>query len=84
MTLAFQVLAKKSRIRETKHLSTDADSRTDTKKIMLVGQNLSKSKLFLRGDFTPFMRKKYSNLRPFLSIIFPQGFGKSKKFGHWA
>ena len=25
---------------------------------------------------------KYSNLRPLLSITFPQGFRKSKKFGH--
>ena len=33
---------KKSRIRETKHLSTDADSSTDTKKILLVGQNSPK------------------------------------------
>ena len=35
---------QKSRIRETKHLSTDADSSTDTKKILLVRQNLPKKK----------------------------------------
>ena len=27
--------------------------------------------------------QKLSNLRPLLSITFPQGFKKSKKFGHW-
>ena len=27
--------------------------------------------------------QKFSNLRPLLSITFPQGFRKSKKFGHW-
>ena len=27
--------------------------------------------------------KKFSNLRPLLSITFPKGFRKSKKFGHW-
>ena len=36
-----QVIAlTKSRIRETKHLSTDADRSTNTNKILLVGQNL--------------------------------------------
>ena len=44
-------------IQETKHLSTDADTSTDTKKILLVRQNSSKIKLFLRDDFTPFMSK---------------------------
>ena len=28
--------------------------------------------------------QKFSHLRPFLSITFPQGFQKSKKFGQWA
>ena len=37
---------KKSRIRETKHLSTDADSSTDTKNILLGRQNSPKKKLF--------------------------------------
>ena len=34
-----EINEKKSRIRETKHLSTNADSSTDTKKILLVRQN---------------------------------------------
>ena len=33
---------KKKRIRETKHLLIDAESSTDTKKILLIRQNLSK------------------------------------------
>ena len=37
---------KKSLIRETKNLSTDADSSTDTKKILLVRQNSPKINLF--------------------------------------
>ena len=49
---------KKSRVRETKNLLTDADSSTDTKKILLVRQNLSKIKnKKLRCDLTPFMSK---------------------------
>ena len=35
--------SQKSRIRETKHHSTYADSSTNTKKILLVGQNLPKN-----------------------------------------
>ena len=30
-----------------------------------------------------FYEQKFSNLRPLLTITFPQGFQKSKKFGHW-
>ena len=70
------------RIRETKHLSTDADSSADTKKIMLVTQNLSKIKLFFARQLYTLYEQKYSNLRPLLSISFPQGF-RFKKFGHW-
>ena len=47
---------KKSRIRKTKHLLTDADGSTNTKKILLEHQNWSKS-VFLHGNFTRFMRK---------------------------
>ena len=49
---------KLSRIWETKHLSTDADSSTNTKKIL---QNLLKTKeqQNLRGSFTPFISKSY-------------------------
>ena len=66
---------KKSGKRETKHLSTDADSSTDTEKIS--GKKMG-------GNFTPkrfFFFKIY--LRPFLSNTVSQGFRKSKKLGHW-
>ena len=33
--------------------------------------------------FYTIYEQKFSNLRPFLVITFPQGFQKSKKFGHW-
>jgi hypothetical protein len=68
---------------ETKHLSTDADSSTDTKKILLVRQNLPKNKLFCAAILHPFYEQKFYNLRPLLSITFPKGFRISKKFGHW-
>ena len=121
----------------------DANSSTDTKKILLIRQNSPKNTIFLHCNFTPFMRKslqiwdhlflllfpkdsenlkslviglwelgakrclngenkwkkififflpqqfytlygqKFSNLKPLLSITFPQGFRKSKKFAHW-
>ena len=79
LLLAF--IKKQFRIQETKHLSTDSDSSTNTKKIQLIRQNSPKT-IFLRGGFRPFMSKTL-NLRPLLSITFPQGFRKSKKFGHW-
>ena len=34
-------------------------------------------------QFYTLYEQKFSNLRTFLSITFPQGFRKSKKFGHW-
>ena len=66
---------KKSHIRETPNLSTDADSSTKTKKIQRVRQSLQQKKTLYEQMF--------SNLRPLLPITFPQGFPKSKKFGHW-
>ena len=47
----------KIRIQETKHLSTNADSSPNTKKSLLLRQNSLNDKLFLRGNFTPFMSK---------------------------
>ena len=38
-----QNIDEKSRIRDTKHLSTDADGSTNIKKILLVRQNLPKN-----------------------------------------
>ena len=34
-------------------------------------------------QFYTLYEQKVSNLRPLLSITFPQGFQKSQKFGHW-
>jgi hypothetical protein len=39
-------------------------------------------KTFLRGVFRQFSNKKYSYLRPLLSITFPQGLQISKNIGH--
>ena len=73
-------LEKKSCIRETKHLLTDANSSTETKKIQIVRQNLQKKKhFFLALQFYSLYKHKVSNLRPLLSITFQQGFRKSKK-----
>ena len=63
---------------------TDEDSKTDTKKILLVRQNLPKNKLFFARLFYTLLKEKFSNLRLLLSITFPQGFRKFKKFGQWA
>ena len=42
----------------------------------------NKQKKFAQRFFT-FYKQKFSNLRPLLSITFPQGLLKSKKFRHW-
>ena len=38
---------------------------------------------FFALQFYTLYEQQCSNLRPLLSITFPQGFWKSKKFGHW-
>ena len=38
---------------------------------------------FLSRWFYTLYEQKFSNLIPFLSITFPQGFQKSRNFGHW-
>ena len=58
-----------------KHLSTDADSSTDTKKILLVRQNSKKKKI---KKYTLY-KKKFSNLRPLLFITFLQELRKFQK-----
>ena len=60
---------KKSRIQETKHLSTVADSSTDTKKILLVRQNSPKL-TFLCGNFTPFISKSFQIWDHFFPLLF--------------
>ena len=77
-----QEYVEKSCIWETKNLSTDADSSTDTKKVLLGRQNSPKNKLFFARRFYTLYEQKFSNLRPLLSITFPQGFRISKIFGH--
>ena len=42
-----------------------------------------KNNFFFARQFYTLFEQKFSNLRPLLSITFPQGFQKSKKFGHW-
>ena len=64
-----KTLAKKSRIRETKHLSTDADSSTDA-----IGgwtkEKSAKKKLFLRGDFRQLPNKNVQMLDHFFPLLF--------------
>ena len=43
----------------------------------------AEKKLFFLRQFYTFYKQKFSNMRPFISITFPKGFKKSKKFGHW-
>ena len=62
---------EKSRIRETKHLSTDADSSTDA----IGGWTKAKSakkKLFLHGDFRPLPNKNVQMLDHFFPLLFPK------------
>jgi hypothetical protein len=62
---------KKSRIRETKHLSTDEDSSTDA----IGGWTKAKSakkNFFLRGDFRPLPTKNVQILDQFFPLLFPK------------
>ena len=70
---------KKSRIRKTKHLSTDADSSTDTKKILLVRQNSSKKKM--QDNFSPFMSQSIQ-IWAISFHYFSQRIPNLKNFGH--
>ena len=62
---------------------TDADSSTDTTKILLVRQIHRKTYFIFARRFYTIYEQKFSNLRPLTSITFPQGFWKSKIFWHW-
>ena len=75
-------MLSKSRIPETKHLLNNWDSNTDTKKILLVRQNLRKTNFFVRQFYTHY-KEKFLNLKQLLSITFHPRFWKSKKIGHW-
>ena len=71
-----------SRIQETKNLLTNADRSTNKKnhanKTKFV--KVKKKNFFLRDNFTPFMSKSFSILRPVFSIFVPQGFWNVQKF----
>ena len=69
---------KKSCIKETKHFSTDAESSTDTKKILLERQNLMKFFFLLNCNFTPFMNKSFQILDHFFPLLFPKNFENEK------
>ena len=77
---------KKSRIRETKHLSTDADSSTDA----IGGWTKAKSakkNFFLRGNFRPLSNKNVQMLDHFFPLLFPKDSESLKywtsDFGKW-
>ena len=74
---------EKSRIRETKHLLTDAESSTITKQNPASKSKFIKNQTFVARRFYTIFEQKYSNLKQLLPITFPQGFGKSKNFGYW-
>ena len=57
------------RTQETKNHLTDADSSTDTKKILLVRQKLP---LFLRGNFELFMSTSFHIWDQFFPLVFPR------------
>ena len=60
----------KSRIQETKNLSTDADSSNNSLKTLLVRQNSMNKKLFLRCNLIPFMNKSFQIWDHFFPIVF--------------
>ena len=75
---------KKSCIQETMHLSTNADSSTNSKKNPDSKAKFAVFCFFLIARrFCTIYNQKFSNLRQLLSITFLQGFQKSKKFKHW-
>ena len=65
-------MKKKSRIRETKHLSTDADSSTDAIGGWTKAKSATKKNFFLRGDFRPFPNKNVQMLDHFFPLLFPK------------
>ena len=74
---------KRSHIRETKHLPTNADSSTNNKKYGKISKN--KTKKIVRGNFTLFIKKKF-NLRQLFPLIFHKHSEnlKSLYIGLWA
>ena len=78
-----QNLLQKSRIKEKKNVLTNADSSTDTKKILLVRQNSPKNYLFCAWRFYTPMSKKIQIWDNFFPLLSPKDSENLKKFGHW-
>ena len=77
-------MQNETRIRETKHLSTDANSSTNTKKNPASTEN-SHFFFFFAQQFYTLYKQKYSNLRP-LFVHFPPKDSEnlnSLDIGHW-
>ena len=70
--MLFNCVGKKSRIRETKHLLTNADSSTDAIGGWTKAKSATKKKFFLRGDFRPLPNKNYQMLDHFFPLLFPK------------
>ena len=70
--LFFVVVAKKSCIRETKHLSTNADSSTNAIGGWTKAKSATKKNCFLRGDFRPLPNKNVQMLDHFFPLLFPK------------
>ena len=63
---------KKSRIRETKHLSTDASSSTNAIGGWTKAKSATKKNFFVRGDFRPLPNKNAQMLDLFFPLLFPK------------
>ena len=72
--ITFTICDKQSsRLWDTQHLLTDADSSTDTKKILQVRQNWPKKyNFFLCGNFTPLMSKSFPIWDHLFFLLFPK------------
>ena len=71
-------------MQQIKNLLTNADSSTNTKKNPACKAKLAKKNLLgFARQFYILYEQKFSNLRPFLSLTFPQGFQKSLDFMKW-
>ena len=67
-----ELRGKKSRIRETKHLLTDADSSTDAIGGWTKAKSATKKNFFFRGDFRPLPNKNVQLLDHFFTLLFPK------------
>ena len=69
---AFSLITLKSRVRETKHFSTDADSSTDAIGGWAKAKSAKKKTFFLRGNFRPLPNKNVQMLDHFFPLLFPK------------